>query len=227
MSISAIRRQAATAKNAIIFVHGLGDSGSGWLWFPQVASQLGFSGVAETNFVFPNAPTIPITVNGGMPMPGWFDIYSFDRSPSSKKDVDGILKSVNTIKELVLEQRDKYNIPPERIVLGGFSQGAALSLIALSMLEFKIGGVVALSGFCPVPETVTENLRSENLSTPVFQGHGDIDPMIGLPYAQECAEFYKGKGFRNYTFKTYAGVPHSTNEEELADVVRFISLILQ
>ncbi|SGZ50403.1 CIC11C00000004129 [Sungouiella intermedia] len=229
MSVTSIRNHASsTARSAIIFIHGLGDSGEGWSWFPQVIQQTNIvKSFPEINFVFPNAPTIPITVNGGMRMPAWFDIYEFG-NPNAKQDVDGFLKSCNVLKELIHEQIEKHNIPAERIIIGGFSQGAAISMATLALLDVKIGGLVALSGFCPITKTIAEkqNKSGTNLNTPVFQGHGHVDPIIKFSYGKDTSEFYQSLGFTNWKFHDYPGVAHSTDNKELVDVIQFISLIL-
>lgn len=226
MSITSVKIPAArTARSAIIFVHGLGDSGDGWSWFPQVVAQTGLlRSLPETNFVFPNAPSIPVSANGGMRMPAWFDIYEFG-NPNAPKDVEGFMKSCNVLKELVLEQI-KQNIPAERIIIGGFSQGAAVAMALLALLDIKIGGVVGLSGFCPADKAVREKVKSANFTTPAFQGHGDVDPVVPFAWGQETAELYKSLGFSDWSFHKYSGVPHSTSEEELIDVVKFLAKVL-
>lgn len=229
MSISCVRVNATKSANAaVIFIHGLGDSGDGWSWFPKVVSLTGLvKSNDEINYVFPNAPNIPITVNGGMRMPGWFDIYAFG-DPSAKQDVDGFFKSCNVVKLLITEQIEKHNISPERIIIGGFSQGSAISMAVLSLLDIKIGGLVALSGFCPVTDALPgkTNKSGINFDTPVFQGHGTVDPIIAHQYGKLSSDFYKSLGFKNWDFRSYNGVAHSTSEDELVDVVRFISSIL-
>lgn len=226
MSISAVRIPASTtAKNAVIFLHGLGDSGDGWSWFPQVISQSGILKAHEsTNYVFPNAPSIPISVNGGMKMPGWFDIYEFN-NPNAKQDVTGFLKSCDVVKALIREQHEIHQIPMDRIVIGGFSQGAAVSMATLALLEEKIGGLVALSGFCPITETLGGKIHNVNFDTPVFQGHGDLDPIIHLKFGRQTADFYKDAGFSKWDFREYPGVPHSADNRELLDVVNFLTKV--
>lgn len=229
MSVTSIRVNASsTARSAIIFIHGLGDSGEGWSWFPQIVQQTNLvKSYPETNFVFPNAPSIPISVNGGFSMPAWFDIYEFG-NPHARQDTEGFLKSCNIVKQLINEQIEKYNVPAERVIIGGFSQGAAISMATLALLDVKIGGLVALSGFCPIPQTIAEKKSNTgaNLNTPVFQGHGDIDEIIKFPFGKESSEFYQSLGFTNWKFHKYPGVAHSTNNKELVDVIQFISLIL-
>lgn len=230
MSVSAIRVPATTgvAEAAIIFIHGLGDSGEGWSWFPRLLSQTKIvTNHDKINYVFPNAPVIPITANGGMPMPGWYDIIDFG-DINGRKDVDGFFKSCDTIKELIREQHEVNNIPHNRIILGGFSQGASLALALNSMLDVKIGGVIALSGFCPVFKELPKifNKSSPNFQTPIFQGHGTQDPLIPYKFATDTIEFYKSLGFDNFTFKSYPGMGHSCDDQELIDVSQFIKSIL-
>ncbi|KAI5956567.1 hypothetical protein KGF54_001042 [Candida jiufengensis] len=229
MSVSAIRINATVlpAKAAIIMVHGLGDSGSGWSWMAQLIEQTKLIPESKSiNYVFPNAPTIPITANNGYNMPAWFDIYEFGTA-KAKQDVDGFFKSCEVLKGLVDEQINKFNVPADKIIIGGFSQGAAISLATLTLLKIKIGGCIALSGFCGVSDEVTSrHTKDINYDTPIFQGHGTVDPMINYDYGKQTSEFYKKLGFKNLNFHSYSGVAHSTSEEELIDVVKFIKSII-
>lgn len=221
-------RLAATLKPqaAIIFFHGLGDTGDGWLWFPQLArQQLLILNHDTINWVFPHAPKIPITANMNMVMPGWFNIYEFGGSPNSKQDADGFLASVEKIKQLVKEQQD-LGISADKIIVGGFSQGAALSLAALALLDVKIGGIVALSGFCPIPDVIKAKSTGVNANTPVFQGHGTADPIVPFALGEAARDLYKGLGYTNYTFKAYPGLAHSADEGELVEVQKFIANII-
>ncbi|EGW32134.1 acyl-protein thioesterase 1 [Spathaspora passalidarum NRRL Y-27907] len=229
--INAIRvsSQKTPVKGAVIFLHGLGDTGEGWSWFPQLINQTKIIKNSDAiNYVFPNAPQIPITVNGGYVMPAWFDIYAFG-DPNARQDVTGFFKSCEVLKSLIKEQIEVHGVPPEKIIIGGFSQGAAISLATASILDFKIGGVVALSGFCPVKNDVLERHEKSgvNFNTPIFQGHGKADPLIKFDYGQQTSEFYKSLGFNNYTFRGYEGVAHSADDQELVDVMKFIHDIVQ
>lgn len=232
-SISAVRVNATAtpAKAAIIFVHGLGDSGDGWSWFPHVVKEANIVKNADAiNFVFPNAPVIPITANGGQRMPAWFDLKQFGAvDKPNNQDPVGFLKSCDIVKKLVLEQIEKHHIPPEKILIGGFSQGAAISLSTLALLDVKIGGEICLSGFNPIPNEVTEasNKAGVNFNTPVFQGHGTHDPIIDIRFAHQARDFYKKFGFSNYTYKEYPGVVHTVADNELKDVMNFIQETLQ
>lgn len=227
MSISAIRIPAngSQGKAALIFIHGLGDSGKGWSWLPQLIGQ---SKAINTpiNYVFPNAPEIPITFNNGYRMPGWFDIYELG-NPNAKQDVEGFFKSCEILKNLVKQQIEEFNIPAEKIIIGGFSQGAAISLATIATMDTKIGGCIALSGFCPVRKEVESKKLNANLDTPIFQGHGTVDPIINYNYGKLSSEFYKELGFKNLNFHTYPGVAHSASDEELTEVIKFIKDVLE
>lgn len=225
---SAIRITSKSPTSAIIFFHGLGDTGQGWSWFPQLvkASKIIPDAGEGINYVFPNAPEIPITVNGGMKMPAWFNIYGFG-DPTVKQDAEGYLKSCELVKGFVKEQMDTYNIPADRIILGGFSQGAAIAYGALATLDIKIGGVIILFGFIPVKDEIAKRHLSTNYDTPVFQGHGTMDNIIGYTRGVETSEYFKALGFKAVKFNRYVGVAHSASDEELTDVQNFVNDVLK
>jgi len=220
MVLSAVRVSSKTKvpTASIIIVHGLGDSGDGWKFLSDLARRS--PEFDHINFVFPNAPTIPITANAGYEMPGWFDLFAFGK-PSAKNDVEGYLKSLNLLKSYIKEQTDQ-GIKPERIIIGGFSQGAALALGALATLDFKVAGFLIFSGFMPVGEKIKSLFNPTNLNTPVFQGHGDADPIISKEFADQTHDFFKDLGYKNYNYNIYPDLPHSVANEELAHAFDFI-----
>lgn len=207
------------AEQALIIFHGLGDSGSGWSFLADFLQK--DPSFQHTKFIFPNAPNIPVTVNSGMRMPAWFDILEWSLSPS-RADVEGTLRSLNVIQKYVQEQIDA-GIKPENIIVGGFSQGAAISLASSMTLPVKVGGFVALSGFCCAPFEAFQSSSSKNLDTPIFHGHGDDDPVVPLQSGKAAKEFYTSKcGMQNYDFRVYRGLEHSTSPEEIFDLIEFI-----
>ncbi|CCH45046.1 Acyl-protein thioesterase 1 [Wickerhamomyces ciferrii] len=220
MVLSAVRVSSRTKvpTASVIIVHGLGDSGDGWKFLADLAR--GSNEFDHINFVFPNAPTIPITANQGYEMPGWFDLYQFGTS-GGRKDVDGYLKSLKVLNSYVKEQID-LGVKPERIIIGGFSQGAALALGALATFDFKVAGFLIFSGFMPVGDKVKELFNPANIETPVFQGHGDIDPIINKSYADETHQFFKDLGYKNYNYNIYPNLPHSVANEELSHAFDFL-----
>lgn len=221
---SAVRVAAKVqpAEQALIVFHGLGDSGSGWSFLADFLQR--DPSFKHTKFIFPNAPTIPVTANGGMRMPAWFDILEWTLSPS-RADIEGTFRSLNLVQEYVQEQIDA-GIKPENIIVGGFSQGAAISLASSMTLPVKIGGFVSLSGFCCAPFEAFQSSKSKNTDTPIFHGHGDDDPVVALQSGQAAKEFYtKNCGMQNYNFKTYRGLEHSTSPEEILDLTEFIKKV--
>ncbi|SCU82910.1 LADA_0C08636g1_1 [Lachancea dasiensis] len=207
------------AKHAIIFLHGLGDTGSGWSFLAEYLQR--DPAFKYSNFVFPNAPVMPITANGNYPMPAWFDIREWSEIQSNP-DVEGFIKTMDLVRTLVDEQI-RSGIPSENIVVGGFSQGAALALASAVSLPTKIGGFVALSGFGYVNDKLLEIKNAVNQKTPIFHGHGDEDPIVSLRMGRLARTFFRDScELSNYTMKEYKGMAHSTCPEEIQDLVAFL-----
>ena len=120
----------------------------------------------------------------------------------------------------LVDDEVKNGIPSERIFIGGFSQGGAVALYAALSASQRFAGVIALSTWLPMHSRVQEFLKltdgKEN--TPIFSGHGDVDPMVPLQWAQLSHQALQMIGFSNLTFKTYGGLGHSSTEEEMEDV---------
>ncbi|KAJ2971224.1 hypothetical protein NQ176_g7801 [Zarea fungicola] len=209
----------------VIFIHGLGDSGQGWadavqLW--QRGNRL-----HEVKFILPHAPAIPITMNGGFSMPGWFDIKSVDAlshttGTGPEEDASGIEITREYIYSLV-QAEVAAGIPSERIVIGGFSQGGAMSIFAGLTAPFKIGGIVGLSSWLLLSRTFKDRVPADTLNkdTPVFMGHGDRDPLVLYPMGMATEKKLTELGYK-VSFNTYAGMQHSACIEELNDVEEYL-----
>ncbi|XP_029370426.1 acyl-protein thioesterase 2 [Echeneis naucrates] len=198
---------------AVIFLHGLGDSGHGW------ADTLKEIKLPHVKFICPNAPKIPVTLNMRATMPAWFDLMGL--SPDSQEDESGIKKAAENIKAII-EHEVKNGIPPNRIMLGGFSQGGALSLYTALTCQHQLAGVVALSCWLPLHKTFP-SAASSGKNFPILQCHGEMDMVIPVQYGAMTAE--KLKSIVNpqmITFKTYPGLPHSSSSLEMAVVKEFI-----
>lgn len=156
----------------------------------------------EISFVFPNAPNIPITVNMGMRMPGWYDITNFD-SINRSEDEPGIARSAAYIHSLIDDEIAK-GIPSERVVIGGFSQGGALSIFSGLTCPKKLGGVFGLSSYMLLEGKVRDKIPADNPNkdTPIFMGHGDIDPLVKYEWGRATAEKLKEWGW-TVDFNTY------------------------
>ncbi|MCJ1311238.1 hypothetical protein MMC25_004909 [Agyrium rufum] len=156
----------------------------------------------EVSFVFPNAPTIPITVNFGAKMPGWYDITNFTDLQQAHDEV-GILRSRDYLQSLVKAEASK-GIDPSRIILGGFSQGGAMSLFTGMTIPEKLAGFFGLSSYMLLHDRIKNFLPDpvSNQDTPVFMGHGDSDPLVKYAWGQRTAKVLGEMGFK-VDFRTY------------------------
>jgi predicted esterase len=176
----------------------------------------------ETKFIFPNAPQIPITINMGMRMPGWYDITDFGDLANRSEDEQGIVRSQQVFHSLIADEI-KNGIDSERIVLGGFSQGGAMSLMAGITCPTKLGGIFGLSCYMLLQGKVKEMVPSDapNLKTPIFMGHGDADPLVKVQWGEATAQKLKDWGYE-VDFKTYRGLPHSAAPQEIDDLEEYL-----
>jgi predicted esterase len=130
---------------AVIWLHGLGADGND---FAALVPELDLRACPPIRFVFPHAPSMPVTLNGGYVMPAWYDIRGTDLV--SRQDVAGIQKSALAIAALI-EHEAARGIPYQRIVLAGFSQGSAMALHTGLRFKQRLAGIMALSGYLPLP----------------------------------------------------------------------------
>ncbi|KAI4183859.1 MAG: hypothetical protein LQ346_006221 [Caloplaca aetnensis] len=177
----------------------------------------------EVAFIFPNAPNIPITVNFGMKMPGWYDITAFN-DLAQQQDESGIHKSRDYFHSLIKAEMDK-GIPSSRIVLGGFSQGGSISIFAGLTSPSPLAGIFGLSSYLllgnTLPSLLTPEIRAANCSTPIFMGHGDVDPLVKLEWGQETAKVLKGLGWK-VDFNVYRNLAHSADPQEMDDLEKWL-----
>lgn len=167
--------QPATAS--VIWLHGLGANAEDFV--PMVPS-LNLSPEHSVRFVFPDAPIRPITISGGMSMQAWYDILGF--SLHSREDLTGLQQSQSAI-EQVIEHEIASGIAPERIILGGFSQGGALTLFSGLQSRYRLGGLVVLSGYLPCADHILERMSDACRHTPIFMAHGTQDPVVLFDWA--------------------------------------------
>ncbi|MGD8339349.1 MAG: alpha/beta fold hydrolase [Gammaproteobacteria bacterium] len=160
---------------SIIWLHGLGADASDFLPIVE-ALQL----ATHTRFVFPNAPTRPVTINGGMIMRAWYDICGF--GPDAPEDTAGLTQSVATVRQLVRREVAR-GIDAARVVLAGFSQGGAVVLHAGLGGEDALGGIIGLSTYLPAPAAL-QQAGAIRTDIPVMLVHGNFDPVIPLGLAQ-------------------------------------------
>ncbi|KAJ3145454.1 hypothetical protein HDU89_007079 [Geranomyces variabilis] len=212
----------ATAKHSatVFFLHGLGDSGAGWAPVAKMLSPA----LPHVKWVLPNAPTRPITVNMGMPMPGWYDIQSL--SPGGREDSEGISASLSQVSQLI-DEEIKAGIPADRIVLGGFSQGAAMTIVYGLCGAQKLKGLISLSGYVPLTDKHLEKMgNSANKETEMMMGHGDEDQVVAYKWGKASYDKLVEMGKTLQPFRTYRGMAHSSSEDEIREVGAFLKKLL-
>ncbi|KAJ3841425.1 Phospholipase/carboxylesterase/thioesterase [Lentinula raphanica] len=225
LTVPAVKKHTAT----VIFVHGLGDTGYGWQPVAGMFSKE--TSLGHVKWVLPHSPQSPVTANMCMVMPSWFDIKSF-----GFKDVEdeaGMLKSKASLTELI-DAELAAGIPSNRIILGGFSQGAAMSLLTGLSFEKQLAGIVCLSGWVPIKDTLHKMLAPYAKRLPIFWGHGSNDPLVQPRLAEESVEFLKSIGILDakpnelagLSYNVYPGVGHSTNMQELEDLKGWIAKVI-
>ncbi|KFY34256.1 hypothetical protein V495_08187 [Pseudogymnoascus sp. VKM F-4514 (FW-929)] len=217
LAVPAMNRHTAT----VIFLHGLGDQGAGWI--DLAVNWRRRQKFTETKFIFPNAPSIPITLNGGMRMPGWYDIVRARNTTkaiddfSTEEDEAGIMRSRTTVHRLI-DAEIAAGISSERIIIGGFSQGGAMSLLSGATCEHKLGGIVALSGYMLLKNKFKDLVPegNPNKDTDIFMGHGDQDPLVLTEWGRMTAAKMSELGWK-VDLKIYPGLKHSAAPKEIDD----------
>lgn len=168
-------------------------------------------------------PVQPVTLNGGMRMPSWYDIYSLrELGVARREDEEGFERSRSLLMDLVKREMD-LGIPQEKIIIGGFSQGGAVTLYSLlKSPNVKFGAALVLSSYLPMEAKAKEYFSQLNKDTPVFQTHGIDDEVVLYEYGKGTAERLKSLQMTNTTFKSYPHLGHSANDELLMEMQQFL-----
>lgn len=204
--------------SAVIWLHGLGADGHD---FASLVPELALQGCAPIRFIFPHAPSIPVTINNGYVMPAWFDILGMNGQ--GPKDEAGMRRSEASIRALIAQERGR-GIAAERIVLAGFSQGCAMALHTGLRFEERLAGIVALSGFLPLAEKITAERHAANADTPVFMAHGSLDPVVRVERGLDSRDTLSALG-QPVQWHSYP-MEHSLCAAEVADISAFLQRVL-
>ena len=209
-----IEAETGTAPQyCVIWLHGLGADGRD---FADLPGMLNLPAQMSIRFLFPHAPMRPITLNGGMTMRGWYDVTGLEAS--RKEDLEGLQASSDLVTALI-HQEVARGIPANQILLGGFSQGGALSLYLGLRYPNRLAGMVALSAYLPAARRICEECSEVNQNTRVFMGHGLHDPMVSLQSGDDSRKFLEKLGYP-MTWRTYP-MEHSICEPEMRDLSEF------
>lgn len=243
-ALQSITVPATTAHTAtVIFLHGLGDSGAGWAPVARLLARN--PKLHHVKWILPHAPVQRVTLNFGMSMPSWFDIASLDADLMSDmsadgirsdraEDQEGILKSAMAVGGIISGEVDA-GIDSKRVVVGGFSQGAALSLVTGLTSERRLGGLACLSGWLPMSGKMKSMMTDAARTLPIFFGHGEKDPVVQFKYGKKSYDFLKealkfkdaeGEDVKGLSWNEYPDLEHSSSPEELKDLEKWLEKVL-
>jgi phospholipase/carboxylesterase len=203
---------------AVIWLHGLGADGHD---FAGLVPELDLSGCPPIRFIFPHAPSMPVTVNGGYVMPAWYDIRGADLL--SRQDNAGIRASELAICALIAREIAR-GIPASRIVLAGFSQGCAMALHTGLRYPQTLAGIMALSGYLPLTESFAVERSPANAHTPIFMAHGSQDPVVIPARGEASRDLLTRLGYA-VQWHSYP-MPHSLHPQEIVDISAFLARVL-
>lgn len=204
--------------HTIIWLHGLGADGND---FVPIVDELEFLPGTAIRFVFPHAPERPVTINNGYVMRAWYDIVHANFS--DHQDKSGIHESQKAIDALI-EKEMQRGISSERIVLAGFSQGGAMALQTELRQRNPLAGIIALSCYLPLAESLATEASTVNAATPIFMAHGSYDPVVPLTLAMQSKEKLLTGG---YPLEWYEyPMAHTVCEQEIADISNWLQRIM-
>ena len=210
-----------TAPNptaSIIVLHGLGADGND---FVPIAEELRLEAVGPVRFIFPHAPVRPVTINGGMAMRAWYDLLHADLV--RREDEAGLRASRLDIEALIATERER-GIAASRIVLAGFSQGCAMTLLTGLRHTERLAGLVGLSGYLPLVDTTVAERSAASMALPVFLAHGRDDTVIPLARAAASRDALQSLGcvvdWHEYP------MAHSVCQQEVGDLNRWLLKVL-
>jgi phospholipase/carboxylesterase len=213
-----------TGKNpaaSVIWMHGLGADGND---FAPIVNELELDGTPAIRFVFPHAPMRPVTINNGYVMRAWYDVSFGDLEGQSRlADERGVRESQAHITALI-EREANRGIAVEDIVLAGFSQGGAIALQTGLRHPRKLAGVMALSTYLPLAESLPQEAAPANKTTPIFMAHGTYDPVVPLMMGAGSMTLLSGLGYP-VEWRQYP-MPHSVCPQEIQDIGAWLRRVL-
>jgi phospholipase/carboxylesterase len=217
--LSCIEQESgANPSAAVIWLHGLGADGND---FVPVVGEMRLPPSPSIRFIFPHAPVRPVTLNGGMAMRAWYDIYNANLS--DRADLAGVRMSQAQVEALIAREQAR-GIAARRIVLAGFSQGGAIALYTGVRHAERLAGIVALSCYLVRGNELAAEASAANRDVPIFMAHGTQDPMVRLEWGDASRRALVANGFP-VEWHTYP-MPHSVVREEIAAISAFLARVL-
>ena len=203
---------------SVIWLHGLGADGND---FVPIVEEMTLPETLRIRFVFPHAPVRPVTLNNGVAMRAWYDIYAADLA--NRADMTGVRQSQGQIEALIAREKAR-GIAARRIVVAGFSQGGAIALYTALRHPQRLAGVVALSTYLVQPEALAEEGSAVNRDVPIFMAHGTQDPMVRPEWADASRRSLVAAGYP-VEWHTYP-MPHAVVWEEIVAITAFLGRVL-
>lgn len=203
---------------AIIVLHGLGADGNDFVPF---AEEIDLRDKGDVRWIFPHAPTMPVTINGGYVMRAWYDILGLELV--RREDEGGLRRSLATVHALVDRERSR-GVTADRVVLAGFSQGCAMALLAGLRYPQRLAGIVGMSGYLPLAHTLAAERSAANADVPIFMAHGRADPVVPFDRALASRDALKALGYP-LEWHEYA-MPHSVCPQEVHDLRQWLLKVL-
>lgn len=213
------RQTGESPKCAVIWLHGLGADGHD---FEPIVDEFDFDQLPALRFVFPHAPMRAVTINGGYVMRAWYDIVSPDFAPG-REEAEGVRESARQI-EALLARENARGIPDARIVLAGFSQGGVIALHTGLRHPRRLAGILALSCYLPLTETLSTEAHRANRDVPIFMAHGHADPVIPYDLGKRSSKLLKAQDYP-VQWHAYAA-EHTVCMEELTDIENWLNRVL-
>jgi len=205
----------ASPQAAIIWLHGLGADGHD---FEPIVPELGLPASLPVRFVFPHAPLMPVTINGGAVMRAWYDVAG-----DGRQDEAGIRAAQARVEALLAREKAR-GIRAVSIVLAGFSQGGAVALQTGLRYPERLAGILALSTYLPLADKLAAEASPANRAVPILMCHGIQDPVIPLSAATRSRDALRALGYA-VEWREYP-MPHAVCAEEIADIGRWLRTVL-
>jgi phospholipase/carboxylesterase len=217
--LSCLERETGPQPQAsVIWLHGLGADGSD---FVPIIPELALPRDLAIRFVFPHAPVRPVTINNGMRMRAWYDIAATDLT--NRADVAGVKQSASAVEALIERERSR-GVPPEKIVLAGFSQGGAIALYAGLRYRLRLAGIMALSTYLIGPDTLATDASPDNRRVPIFMAHGTADPVVRFAWGEASKRLLEAQGYA-IEWHSYP-MEHSVCIEEVRDIGTWLARVV-
>ncbi|MGR2739700.1 alpha/beta hydrolase [Billgrantia sp. Q4P2] len=209
-----IEPKSGRPADACVFIlHGLGADGHD---FEPLVPALPLKAGLEARFILPHAPRLPVTINGGMVMPAWYDIH--EMSLDRRVDTAQLVASAERIQELVQEQVD-HGIDSRRIILAGFSQGGAVAYQAALSFDAPLGGLLAMSTYFATADTIA--FSEANRELPIEIHHGSFDPVVPEALGKAACQRLQGLGYPVH-YQSYP-MAHAVCPQQVGDIATWLN----